>query len=189
MNLDQHGMENNMTKHWKSVIALVAVATAITAADASAQVRLSASGGPSFPVGDLSDVVDTGFNVNVGAGLGFPLIPVGVRLEGSLNQFPESGHDGNFRVISGSANAVLDIPMLAATPYLIGGLGVYNSRFTDDDDHDHDEGSTTNVGANIGAGVRLGLPFLSVFAEARLHNIFSDDGSARFVPVSLGIRF
>lgn len=176
-----------MTKHWTSVIALVAVATAVAAADASAQVRLSASGGPSFPTGDLSDVVDTGFNVNVGAGLGFPLIPVGVRLEGSLNQFPESAHDGNFRVISGSANAVLDIPMLVATPYLIGGLGVYNSRFTDDDEHD--EGSTTNVGANVGAGVRLGLPFLSVFAEARLHNIFSDDGATRFIPVSVGIRF
>lgn len=173
-----------MAKHWKSAIALVAVATAVAAADASAQVRLSVSGGPSFPLGDLSDVVDAGFNVNVGANLGFPLIPVGVRLEGSLNQFPESAQDGNVRVVSGSANAVLDIPMLVATPYLIGGLGVYNSRLTDDD-----EGSTTNVGANVGAGVRLGLPFLSVFAEARLHNIFSDDNATRFAPLSVGIRF
>lgn len=174
-------------KHWRSAIAIVAMATAASAADASAQVRLSVAGGPTFPFGDLGDEVDTGFNVQLGAGLSFPLLPVGVRLEGMLNQFPESAHDGNFRVLSGSANAVLDIPMIAATPYLIGGLGVYNSRFTDDDDHD--DGSTTNVGANLGAGIRLGLPGLSVFAEARFHNIFVDAGNARFAPLSVGVRF
>jgi hypothetical protein len=171
-----------------TTIAILAAGLALTATDAAAQVRLSVAGGPSFPVGHLADEMDTGFNVLLGAGLSVPVLPVGIRVDGMLNQFPESGHDGNFRVISGSVNAILDIPMVVARPYIIGGLGVYNSRFTDDD-HDHgDEGSTTNVGANIGAGIRVGLGGISVFAETRLHNIFSEGEQARFIPLSLGIR-
>jgi hypothetical protein len=176
-----------MTRHWKSAIAIAALATAASAADAPAQVRLSVAGGPSFPLSHLSDEVNTGFNVLLGAGLHIPLLPVGVRVDGMLNQFPEAEHDGNFRVLSGSVNAVVDIPLIGATPYLIGGLGLYNSSFTDDDEHDHG-GSTTNVGANVGAGLRLGLPGLSLFAETRFHNIFSEGEHARFIPLSLGIR-
>ena len=174
-------------KRITTTIAIVAAGLSLGAHDAAAQVRLSVAGGPSFPVSHLADEMNTGFNVLVGAGLSVPVLPVGLRVDGMLNQFPEAGHDGNFRVISGSVNAILDIPMVVARPYIIGGLGVYNSRFTDDHDHG-DEGSTTNLGANIGAGVRVGLQGISVFAETRLHNIFSEGEQARFIPLSVGIR-
>jgi hypothetical protein len=173
--------------------ALVAcAAAAISAADASAQGRFSIAGGPAFAMGDLGDIVDTGYHAQLSAGLSVPMLPVGVRIDGQFTQFPESGEDGNFRVLSGSVNGVLSMPSVLITPYLIGGLGLYNSRFTDEDEdhgHEHDEGSTTNVGANLGAGVRVGLPGLTVFGEARLHNLFSDGGSTRFVPISFGISF
>lgn len=175
-----------MTKYGKSAIAIVAIAlaaAAATPADASAQLRFAAAGGPSFPVGGLSDEADTGFNILLGAGLSVPLLPVGVRADGMLNQFPASEQDGNVRILSGSVNAVLEMPLILATPYLIGGLGVYNSRFTDGD-----AGSATDTGANIGAGIRLGLPGLNVFAETRFHNIFSEGSSTRFIPISLGVR-
>jgi hypothetical protein len=173
-------------KRYTTIVAIIAAGLACFATDAAAQVRLSVAGGPSFPVGHLADEMNTGFNVLVGAGLSVPVLPVGLRVDGMLNQFPESGHDGDFRVISGSVNAILDIPLVAARPYIIGGLGVYNSRFTDDDHAD--EGSTSNLGANIGAGIRVGLPGVSVFAETRFHNIFSEGEQARFIPLSLGIR-
>ena len=48
--------------------------------------------------------------------------------------------------------------------------------------------SATEAAWNVGAGVRLGLPGLGVFAEARLHNVFTEGDASRFVPVTLGIR-
>jgi hypothetical protein len=175
-----------MSKLWKSAAAVAAVALVASAADASAQVRLSVAGGPTFAVGHLGDDVNMGFNVLAGAEFGVAAIPFGLRLDGMFNQFPETAHpDDSFRVISGSLNGIFALPAVGFSPYVIGGLGVYNSSYTDDDHG----GATTNLGANIGLGVRLPLPGLGVFAEARFHNLFSDGDQARFIPLSLGFRF
>jgi hypothetical protein len=145
---------------------------------AAAQVGLSAGGGISY-------------NAQLSVGLSVPLLPVGLRLDGMFNQFPETGEDGDFRVLSGSVNGIVNLPLPGVTPYLIGGLGLYNSRWVEDEDvgHEHEEGSVTNMGANIGAGVRVGLPGLAVFGEVRLHNLFSEEGSTRFVPLTIGLSF
>ena len=176
----------------RTAVFIALLALAGSAGSASAQIGLSIAGGPSMPLGTLGDIVDTGYHAQLSAALSVPLLPVGVRIDGAFNQFPETGEDGNFRVLSGTANVILSVPSIGVIPYLIGGLGMYSSSFVHDDEagHDHgDEGSTTNVGANLGGGVRLALPGLAVFAEARLHNLFSDGEATRFVPVSLGIRF
>jgi hypothetical protein len=175
------------------LLAALAVAGAMLAAgatEAASQLRFSIAGGPSMPLGSLGDEVDTGYHAQLSAALSVPLLPVGIRADGMFTQFPESGEDGNFRVVSGSVNGVLSMPSVGITPYLIGGLGIYNSRFTDDDDgHGHETGSTTNVGANVGVGIRIGLPGLAVFGEARLHNLFNEGDAVRFAPISLGVRF
>lgn len=176
-------------KTFRAAVSAAGLALALSAGSTSAQVQLSIAGGPSFPLGTLGDVVEMGYHAQVSGALSLPLLPVGVRVDGMINRFPEAGD--NFQVLSGSVNAILSIPSIGITPYLIGGLGAYNSRFTDagEPGHEHEEGSTTNVGANIGAGVRLGLPGLSAFAEARLHNLFSEGSHTRFVPLSLGLSF
>jgi hypothetical protein len=175
------------------LLAALAVAGAMLAAgatEAASQLRFSIAGGPSMPLGSLGDEVDTGYHAQLSAALSVPLLPVGIRVDGMFTQFPEPGEDGNFRVVSGSVNGVFSMPSVGITPYLVGGIGIYNSRFTDDDDdHDHDTGSTTNVGANVGVGLRIGLPGLAVFGEARLHNLFNEGDAVRFAPVSLGVRF
>ena len=163
-----------------AIVALVLVGAG--AADASAQLRFSVAGGPTVPLGSFGDALDTGFNAQLSAGLSVPILPVGIRVDGMLNQFPVTGGDDNFRVISGSVNGVLSLPSVGITPYLIGGLGLYNQ------DHPQD-GSTTDVGANIGVGLRVGLPGLAVFGEARLHNIFNEGDAVRFAPLSLGVSF
>jgi hypothetical protein len=174
-------------------IALIAVGPFDAAAQSVlpfAPGRVSIAGGPTFALGDLGDVVDAGYHASLSAGVSVPLLPVGLRIDGMFTQFPESDGDANFRVLSGSVNGVVSIPSIGFSPYLIGGIGFYNSRFTADGEGPaRADGSTTDVGANAGVGLRVGLPGLALFGEMRLHNLFSDGGSTRFAPLSLGISF
>jgi hypothetical protein len=171
--------------------AVAVLALTLGAADAAAQFRLSVGGGPSFgismPVDEHGDEVSTGYNAQVSVGLSVPLLPVALRADGMLNQFPVSGEDHSFRSLSASLNGVLSIPSIGITPYLIGGLGFYRTQFTEDE-HGHAGDTVTNMGINVGAGVRVGLPGLSVFGEARLHNVFADD-AVRFAPLTVGVSF
>jgi hypothetical protein len=168
-----------MIRHWKTAVAVAAVAMVASAGDAAAQVRLSVAGGPSFPTGDHH--LETGYHVQVGADFGLPLLPMGLRVDGAFNRFNED--HGHYQVLNGSINGVLNIPLVVAAPYLIGGVGVYSAE-----DEAHGDERETGLGLNAGAGLRLPLPGLAVFAEARLHYPL-DDHQLRFVPLSIGIRF
>jgi hypothetical protein len=168
-----------MNMNWKTVVAVIALGMAFSATDAAAQVRLSVAGGLSFPTGDHH--LDTGYHVQVGADFGLPILPMGLRVDGAFNRFNED--HGHYQVLNGSINGVLNIPLLVATPYLIGGVGLYSAE-----DEAHGGERETGLGLNGGAGLRLPLPGLSVFAEARLHYPL-DDHQLRFVPLSIGIRF
>jgi hypothetical protein len=116
------------------------------------------------------------------------MIPIGLEADGMFTRFNASElEDSHMQILSGSLNAVINLPTPGITPYIIGGVGMYNGKATIAGESG--EGST-DVGVNVGGGVRLGLPGIGgVFAEARLHNIFGEGESARFVPVSVGIRF
>jgi hypothetical protein len=166
--------------NWKAVIAVAGTLVAITAAEGAAQVNLSVAGGPSFPTGS-DQHLDTGFNVQLSAGFSLPLLPFGVRADGAFNRFTED--HGNFDVLSGTLNGLIRLPLPGISPYLIAGGGLYSVK-----DEAHGDERETNFGVNGGVGVRLPLPGLSVFAEARYHAPFGDE-AVRFIPVSLGIRF
>jgi hypothetical protein len=172
-----------MIRYLKSAVAVAALVTAFSAADASAQIRLAVAGGPTVPLGELNDEFGLGYHVALSGLLGLPALPFDVRLEGAFNRFPEG--DDYFQVISGTGNIVLNLPMAGLSPYIIGGLGAYNSRERHDDHFDVNE---TNLGMNIGAGVSFALPGLGLFIETRFHNVFSDT-QQRYLPVSFGFRF
>src|SRR5690606_20171687 len=106
---------------------------------------------------------------------------------GLYNKHP--GDIEEYRASAGTVNAVLSIPSIGITPYVIGGIGMYNQKHSDVEDVGHDHESTTDLGFNGGAGIRIGLPGLSVFAEARIHHIPGDTESHRFAPITLGLRF
>ncbi|MEX0907141.1 MAG: outer membrane beta-barrel protein [Gemmatimonadota bacterium] len=181
-----------MSRNFRAPLAaaILALAAALSGAGtAQAQVGIALGGGPSFPLGTLGESVETGYNAQLSATLSVPLIPIAVQLDGMFNQFPAEGEGGDYRILSGSVNGVLSMPSIGITPYVIGGVGFYNSRYSDDPGAGPDSESSTDAGVNIGAGVRVGLAGLAVFGEARLHNIFSDGDSQRFAPVTLGVRF
>jgi hypothetical protein len=153
-------------------------------APAHAQVGLSVSGGAAFPVSDLGDETDIGYNVAAGLNFGGTHLPVGLRLEGALNGFGLTNFDGDVRIFDATANAVVNFSQKADSPYLIGGLGLYNTKISNLD------GSDNDVGVNIGGGLRFPLSGISTFFEARYHAVLGDGNRGRqFIPITFGVVF
>lgn len=181
-----------MIRFVRASFIVVAAAFAFSAADAQAQIGFSIGAGPSFATGDFGEGLDMGYHAKVAASFSLPVLPIGLQADAMWTRFDVSDlDDAHVQLLNGSLNAVINLPTPGITPYIIGGVGYYNSKVEigalDDDSND--------FGINAGVGVRLGLVGLGgVFAEARLHNIFGEsDGdesdSIRFIPVSVGIRF
>ena len=176
--------------------ALVASAGGAAAQDAAAvrPMTFGVSGGLTLPIGDIGDAVNSGFNA--GAHLAFmpAMLPFGVRVEGQFNRFAYDENvasDANLQIISGTANAVFGVPAASSAfrPYLIGGLGLYNSKFSAETALGEGSASDTNFGLNGGAGIEFGLSGLATFIEARFHSVFSEGSKTNFVPISFGIKF
>ena len=152
---------------------------------ALSQAQLSVSGGIAAPVSDLSDVADLGYNVNAGLNFGGTFLPIGVRLEGSLNGFNLKDINEDVRILNATANAIVNLGHQSGSPYLIGGVGLYNSKFGS-------AGSENAVGVNLGGGLRFPLGTLNTFFEARYHAMLGDRGDGanlQYIPITFGILF
>jgi hypothetical protein len=173
-----------MMKRLLTGSALVVAAIFGTATALPAQVGMGIGGGPSMAVGGLDDF-GAGWHAQGSLSIGLPLLPFGLRGDLLYQQLPRSGDGDNYRQIAGVANATLDvlpIPLMPVRPYIIGGLGLFN--------HDgHPEGDGTDLGVNLGAGVRVSLLGFGGFLEAKYQNVFTDGASHGIVPITLGITF
>jgi opacity protein-like surface antigen len=173
----------------KRFIPGIAMAAALMLAPQSAEaqrpVTVGVGAGLSVPLGDFSDVNRTGWNVTGGIGFNFPATNVGVRFEGFYNSFePEQDVLLARRVtIAGAtANALYHLGGQGMRPYVIGGIGAYNSR-------PQGGRAETDFGINAGAGVKFGLGTLNTFVEARLHTVAANPDEYQFVPIIFGIEF
>ena len=180
-----------------AAIALVAAASVVAAEPARAQVGgLGAFGiaaGATVPTGDFADQSETGFHASLLLGFQPPLLPVGFRAEGSYHQL--AGKEGvrlpgfttdvpDLRLLTLTGNVIFQPSgILPARPYVIGGVGLYNSKY-DFDNLDADN----EFGFNVGLGGKFALTGFSAFAEVRYHRI-SGDRSAAFIPVTFGLMF
>jgi hypothetical protein len=166
------------------------VLLAIPASSHAQSMSFLVSGGLSVPMSDLSDVSNSGYNVNVGLAFGAPLIPLGARIEGGFSSFDAKGGGATTRVASATANAILNLGSMGVSPYLIGGLGIYNRRLSSDLFNASD--SKTTAGVNIGGGIRFPLGGISTFLEARYHVMLGNSAEAtnlQFIPISFGVQF
>lgn len=153
--------------------------------NAEAQARLSVAGGIAAPMSDLGDEADLGYTVAAGLNFGRGWLPIGARVEGSLNSFGLKDFPEDVRILNATANAVVNLGQQAESPYLIGGLGLYNSKFGN-------AGSENAVGVNLGGGLRFLIGDLNAFFEARYHAMLGEAGAAanlQFVPITLGVMF
>jgi hypothetical protein len=182
-----------------AVLAASLVATLVAASPAHAQITLGLGGGVSFPTSDLKTAYTTGYNALANLEFHVPAVPIGIRGDVMFNHFPlKSGlaAGGHTQVWTVNANGVLSAPgMTVFTPYLIAGVGYYNSsyRVNVSGTSFSGGGSTTknNVGINGGGGAKLSLPGTGIgfFAEIRYHYIFASGSHPQFVPITAGVTF
>ena len=149
--------------------------------------QLGIAGGAAQPMSDLSNTSNLGYNGTVAMGINLPFIPVGLRIDGSYNQFAAKATGGaKLHVMSATANVVWRLPSIGVSPYLIGGAGLYMPTVTAPTIP-----STTDnhLGWNAGAGINLPLSVFKAFVEARYNRVSVSGGSLEFVPVTFGIMF
>ncbi len=173
--------------------AMIAAAPAAQAQSSSkSAIRFGGSLGATLPVGNIGDTQGTGFNVQGHATLRPTSLPFGLR--GDLGLWTTPGKNitplvGGPSVkyegvnwLTANANAVYNFQGArdaTFVPYVLGGVGVYNGS----------NGVGSAFGVNAGGGVTFRLSGFDAFAEARLHNVFTDGAASRLIPVSFGITF
>jgi len=166
-----------------SRVAAVAVAALVAAPSLHAQASFSVAAGAALPIGSTADAVKTGYNVTAAVGIKPPIAPIGLRFDGMLNGFDSKASGGpSVRVMGVSANLTLSSATMIPMGYLIGGVGMYNSKAEGFD-------AENDFGFNIGAGIKFPLTGFSTFLEARLHIVNSEGESTKFVPLTFGITF
>jgi opacity protein-like surface antigen len=191
-------LSQNPMANLRGTLAGIGVALAVAAAPAQAQLAFGLAGGASTPSGSLNDRQNLGYNGLATIQLGVPAFPLQFRADLQYNSFGGKNFTDSFnraqngsdtRVISGSLNAVFALLPGPIKPYLIGGVGYYDTKLTGNQ-------SSRKVGYNYGAGMKFGLTGASLFVEARVHQINNatfDVGNnlttARFIPVTIGVMF
>lgn len=152
--------------------------------------EFSLGGGLGIPLGTFDDLVKMGWHGTAAVSFVPRGTPVGIQVDGNFSQFSdETPFDIKSQLIYGTANAVFKFESSEDSrfrPYLIGGVGVYNSKATGSDAL---EGSTTKFGINAGAGFDLKAGGAGLFVEGRFHDVFTDGDNVTFIPITLGIRF
>jgi hypothetical protein len=177
------------------LVAAVCVAVSGVAAsglEAQSLVRVNLGAGPTFPIGDDKG---TGVHANLGLGIGIPMLPFGVRVEGMVQRIPEG--DDHHDYLGGSVNAEVALPLPLARPFLIGGVGLVRHE---EHHGNHTHGAHTDFAFNVGVGAEVGLFGLSGYVEARYHRLLNGDDHGHghshddhkgntFIPITFGIRF
>ena len=176
---------------------LAAFVLALAAAPAQAQrptVSFGLAAGPTFPLGDLGDLVDMGWHAQALVSFGAGVQPLGVRAELLYQQL--EGDEVEARQLAAFLSGVLASPNPGFTPYLLGGAGVYNLDTDDDRIFLLDEilpgsvaGSSTELGVNVGVGVDIGMVGYNLVLEALYHHVFGDGLDQQTLPISIGVRF
>jgi hypothetical protein len=164
--------------------------TLMTASSLQAQARFSLGAGAAVPLGAFDDVVKLGWQAAGAVSFAPENLPVGLQIDATYAQFSdETPFDIKNQLIYGTADAVYRFQSAVSTrfhPYLLAGVGVYNSKETGDDALG---GSSTKFGINAGAGLEFTAGNAGLFLEGRFHNVFSEGPNVKFVPINFGVRF
>src|ERR1043166_2991857 len=113
--------------------------------------------------------------------------PVRARVEGTYTQTShQTGVDGNTKLIGGMVSLVYPFATAGKIkPYILGGVGLYNNKFS----ANGADTSKTGVGFGGGAGLRFPMPSASVFVEARYLTMKAFDLTWAQLPVTVGLSF
>ena len=171
----------------------LAIALAAGSAQAQKPFSFGIAGGVSMPQGNYGDIAGNGYHATAALGLGLPLVPVGLRIEGSYNRFALSdemkavvGESGSWSLASATANLTysLPLPAVVVSPYVIAGAGMYMGNCSMDNCD-----SQSDLGYNAGVGLKFKALVFSAFAEARYHSVQTEGESTSYMPITIGFMF
>lgn len=175
----------------------------------SRPIRIAFGGGVSVPTGDYKKAFDNGINGQGSVIFNLGGLPLNLRADLSYNRFhfdetfmaPGGAgpveQDVTQQFLGALGNVTLPLGTGPVRPYVMAGLGAFNIRTTSELSGASDEDDTdtaTKFAINGGAGVALRFFGLDAFIEAKLQNVYTDEGaidfkSVRFVPVTFGVVF
>ena len=185
-------MKRNVTAVAGLVLGLMMASTA--EAQMARPVQFGIGAGISIPGGEVEgvevgDVLDNGYHVQGMLAFKAPMFPVGLRLDVMYHTFEASDIDDlKLNTLAGTLNAQFEMGGMMASPYLTGGIGMYNLKSDyegTDEDFELDE---TEFGLNGGAGIKFNLAGFGTFLEARYHHVMTEDAIS-IIPITFGIMF
>jgi opacity protein-like surface antigen len=161
-------------------------------------ISIGIGGGVSVPVNDAKDAFKNGVSGQGFVRLNLKMLPIAPRVEFSFSKFDldevKVGTPGTQQILSGLATAQFFLMHGSVRPYIVAGIGAYNTK-TETEGINATSTSATDFGINGGAGlvVRLGH-LLSAYAEGRVDNVYTKSGfidsdQIQVVPVNFGIVF
>jgi hypothetical protein len=187
--LDVHALSHRLA----AGAAIVAGATIATpaAAQYGSGPGFGIFGGLAVPTGDLGDAFESGYALGMHVGIRPESSPIGIRFAGTFTRFdakPSLAPNGHANMLSFTLNGTYSLihDPERIRPYLLGGVGAYNMKFSLGGATD----SRSRFGLNGGGGVELPLSGFAAFAQAQFHYVFDvEDTKTTFLPIVVGIRF
>ena len=176
---------------------LVPVAMLLLAAgSAGAQIpSITLFGGAVMPTGDAGDGLNAGFTAGAALDVHMPVMPLGLRAEGSYSRFgfqglTGSGVDAHTSDLGFNLNAVMTLVKLPLMrPYITAGPSYSNLKVSASGTGGSGSASEGHWGYNFGGGLDFGLGPIGMRLDARYKHISVDGGSWTSVPLTLGFRF
>jgi opacity protein-like surface antigen len=167
-----------------AVVAMSAATPKVGAQLPSNPFQIGGAAGIAFPLSDLGNIVNTGYNVTLAVGYKPMLTPIGVRVEAAYNEFGGQAGVGNINVPAFTGNLVYALPGVSFSPYIIGGAGLYTPNIGQGNDREN------HFGFNVGGGIKIPLSSsFETFVEARYNKVSLDNFNLRFVPITVGIMW
>ena len=158
-----------------SPAALQAQAPAPTAA--IAPVRLGLGGGVTLPVGDVADLTSGGVNLQASLAYDPRTFPLGFDVEATYHHFaPKEPRARNSHIMSVTGGFRIPIAGTLGEPYLMAGIGYYNTQgpATGATDAERD------FGGYGGIGIRFRTRTMQMHLRAGFHEIIAEkDGAGR----------
>jgi hypothetical protein len=159
-------------------------------AHAQAPVRLGLGAGISMPVGDIAKTSYSGLNLSASLTYDPPRLPIGFEVNGTYHNFwPKAETDDNSFIMSVTGGITIPISGTLGKPYLLGGVGYYNTQgpTTGATDAERD------LGGYGGVGIRFRGSKADFHVKAVFHEIFAGKNAAgvtrsrELIPISFTV--
>ena len=162
---------------------------------AQGRVRAGAGAGIAMPSGLLQDQANPGWRAFAALDVWLPEMPTSLRVDAAYDRLGfqsapvgAAGRETGARTV---ASASVNLTLISSdwervvSPYAIAGVGFSRIGCAGRTDC----GASTQMGWNVGVGMRLGLFGLRGFTEARMHCVPKTVADDCYIPVTLGLRF